>query len=499
MQKRQILINAFMSVTQIIVIGVVLFVLYKFLLKTIGVEQLGIWSLVLATSSFANVSNFGFSGSVVKFVAKYLARGEDRKVSGLIQTAVLSITLFAGLFLVIVYPVVKWVLGLVISKGSLYLALSILPLAFLALWITIITGIYQSGLDGYQRIDIRNLIAIAGAVLQLLFSFLLAPTYGLVGLAYAQISRNLIVLFITVILLRKYLVSLPIIPHHWDKGLFREIIGYGINFQIISVTVMLYDPVTKALLSRFGGLSFVGYYEMASRMVQQFRSLIVSANQVLVPAIADLQERTPGRIHSVYLTSYQLIFYLALPLYSLIVVSMPLISDLWIGHYEGVFVISGVLLAIGWFLNTLAGPAYFSYLGIGKLRWNVAGYLAIAFLNAGLGLLSGILYGGVGVVIAWAASLSLGSSIIYFSYHINYKIHLSELIPKASRPIIAVCMAGLLSTYLLQLKLDHILSVNILFISMFSILVFIPSWIHPMRKRLTGWVNSELLNKKTIL
>ncbi len=66
MQKRQILINALMSIVQIIIISVVLFILYKFLLKTIGVEQLGIWSLVLATTSVSQIANFGLSGSVFR-------------------------------------------------------------------------------------------------------------------------------------------------------------------------------------------------------------------------------------------------------------------------------------------------------------------------------------------------------------------------------------------------------------------------------------------------
>jgi len=496
MQRRRVLINAFMSATQIVVVGMVLFVLYRFLLRTIGAEQLGIWSLLLATSSFAHVSNLGFSGSVVKFVSKYLAHGDEQKVSGIIQTACLSIGLFVGSFLIIAYPLAKWVIELVVESGFLHLALSILPLAFVALWISIIAEIYQSGLDGCQRIYIRNIIVMVGAVLQLLFSVLFAPAYGLTGLAYAQVARNIIVLFITVILLKKYLHMLPFIPHHWDWELFREIVGYGTNFQIISATGMFYDPMTKALLSRFGGLSFVGYYEMAGRMIQQFRSLIVSANQVLVPAIARMQERTPERIQSVYMTTYQLIFYIALPFYSLIIICMPLISVLWIGHYESVFIISGVILTFGWFLNTLSGPAYFSYLGIGRLRWNVAGYLTIALLNAGLGFMLGMLYGGIGVVVAWAVSLSLGSSIIYISYHISYKIHLIELLPKTSRRIILVCLVGLVSIYLIWLKLNHILSLDILIISLFAIIVFISSWIHPMRKRFTGWVRNELLDTK---
>ena len=499
MQKRQVLINAIMSVVQIVVISAILFILYKFLLNTIGVEQLGIWALVLATASVTQIANFGLSGSVVKFVAKYIARRENENVSGVIQTAALSVGALVGLFLIIGYPIAKWLLRLVIPYESLPYAIAILPYAFLALWIMVITSIFQAGLDGYQRIDLRSLLLMGGAVLHLFLCFQLAPTYGLMGVAYARVIQNFTILLGSWLLLKRHLPLLPIFPYKWDKGLFKQIIGYGINFQVISVTSMFYDPITKALLSKFGGLSMVGFYEMASRMVQQLRALIVSANQVLVPAIADLKEKVPEKIQSVYLTSYQLLFYLALPLFSLIIVCTPIISEIWIGHYERVFVIFATLLAIGWLLNTLNAPAYFAYLGIGELRWNVIAHIAIALLNAGLGFLLGVFYDGMGVVVAWVFSLALGSSIIFLSYHLRHKIPLIELLPRASRIIIVACLIGILSTLIIQVKLNHAFNaiiLNTIILFSFSIIVFIPLWLHPMRKRLIGWVTNELLNRE---
>jgi O-antigen/teichoic acid export membrane protein len=499
MQKRQILINALMSVVQIVVISGVLFVLYRFLLNTIGVEQLGIWALVLATTSVTQIANFGLSGSIVKFVAKYIARNDKANVSGIIQTASLSVAAFVGLFLVIFYPIAKGLLGLVVPVESLASALAILPYAFFALWFMLITSIFQAGLDGYQRIDLRAYILMGGSILNLLLCFKLAPVYGLIGVAYARVIQNFIILLSSWLLLKRNLPLLPILPYRWNKKLFKEIIGYGINFQIISVAQMFYAPITKALLSKFGGLSLVGYYEMANQMIQQLRALIVSANQVLVPAIADLQEKAAKRIQSVYLTSYQLLFYLALPLYSLIIISTPMISELWIGHYERIFIIFTILLAIGWLLNTLACPAYFANLGIGELRWNVVAYIAIASLNTGLGFLLGVFYDGIGVVIAWVFSLSLGSSIIYISYHIKHKIPLIKLFPKASNIIALVCLISALSAHIIYHKLNHFLNIIPLASAVlfsFSIIIFICLWIHPMRKRLLGWVTNELLNRK---
>ena len=487
-----------MCVVQIVVISGVLFILYKFLLNTIGIEQLGIWALVLATTSVTQIANFGLSGSVVKFVARYIARSESENVSGVIQTAVLSAGAFVGLFLIIGYPIAKWVLGLVIPYESLPSALTILPYAFFALWIMVITSIFQAGLDGYQRIDLRSILLMAGAVLHLFLCLKLAPAYGLMGVAYARVIQNFTILLSSWFLLKRHLPLLPIFPYKWNKGLFKEIIGYGINFQVISVTAMFYDPITKAFLSKFGGLSMVGYFEMANRMVQQFRALIVSANQVLVPAIAGLKEKAPKKIQSVYLTSYQLLFYLALPLFSLIIVCTPIISELWIGHYESVFVIFATLMAIGWLFNTLNAPSYFANLGIGELRWNVVSHMAIAFLNAGLGFLLGVFYGGIGVVVAWVFSLALGSSVVSLSYHIKYKIPLIELLPRASRKIITVCLVGVLSAFIINHELNNIFNTitrNSVILLLFLIIVFIPFWLHPMRKRLMGWVNYELLKK----
>jgi len=242
----------------------------------------------------------------------------------------------------------------------------------------------------------------------------------------------------------------------------------------------------------------VGYYEMANKMVQQLRALIVSANQVLIPAFANLQERLPEKIKDVYLTSYQLLFYIALPMYSLIIIGTPIISEIWIGQYERIFILFTTLLAIGWFLNTLNVPAYFANLGIGEIRWNVLGHLAIAVINAGVGFLLGISFGGLGVVIAWVISLAIGCSIICSSYHIRHKIPLIELLPKSSKILLIVCLSSTVSSLIIQNKLNNVANIitfNSVIILSFLI-IFIPFWLHPMRKSVMGWITNEMLDRK---
>jgi len=492
MQKRQVLINAVMSVVQIIMISVVLFILYKFLLNSIGVKQLGIWSLVLATSSATQIANLGLSGSVVKFVAKYTALKESQNASGVIQTAAISLGSFVGLLLLITYPAFTKILGFIVASDSLPLALDILPYALLSIWLMMIVSIFQSALDGFQRIDLRSIILTCSSIVNLILCLILAPSYGLMGVAYARVAQMSVTLLTAWFVLKHY-IKLPILPCKWNKQLFKEILSYGLKYQTISISTMFYDPITKAFLSKFGNLSMVGYYEMVSRMVQQFRSLIVSANRVLFPVIADLKEKEPEKIKSVYRTSYQLLFFLSLPLYSLIIVSLPVISELWIGNYEKNFVSFGVFLAVGWFFNTLNVPAYFINLGTDELRWNVASHIAIAVLNAVLGLLLGIYFGGKGVVIAWALSLALGSSMIYLSYNIQHRLPLIELLPKNSRTIVIVCLNFILLQIIIHNKERYMITISATFLAV----ILITLWFHPMRRRLMGWISDEFITKKT--
>ena len=494
--KRQVLINAAMSVVQVVLVGVILFLLYRFLLKTIGAEQFGIWSVVLATTSVTRIADFGFSGSVVKFVAKYAARGDDQAIAGVIQTAALTIAFVIGAIVVVAYPLISWLLSVIVPERSLSVAVSILPYGLASLWIIAIASVFQAGLDGYQRIDLRSILLIGVAVFHLLLAFFLVPTYGLVGLAYAQVVQAILLLIGSYLLLRRRLRVLPPVPYGWSRRFFGEMVGYGVNFQIASIAQMAYDPVTKALLSGFGGLASVAYYEMASRMVLQLRALVVSANGVLVPAFADLQERNAQMLQAVYRDSYRLMFYLALPLFSIIIALAPIVSEFWIGRYERTFVLFSTLLAFSWFLNTLAGPAYFANLGTGTLFSNTVGHVLIGALNIGLGLLLGSLYGGTAVVVASGLSLIAGSWIITTSYHYRHNIPLIELLPRQSYGITVASVGGLVAalwTYYQLSEVWGLAAVTAVVFVIFSAIVITPAWFHPMRKRFHGWVTNYLL------
>ena len=71
---------------QVLVSGITLFGLYKFIYRTLGPANLGLWSLVLATTGLARFTDLGLSGSLGRFVARHRALKDEAKAVLVIET-----------------------------------------------------------------------------------------------------------------------------------------------------------------------------------------------------------------------------------------------------------------------------------------------------------------------------------------------------------------------------------------------------------------------------
>jgi O-antigen/teichoic acid export membrane protein len=313
------------------------------------------------------------------------------------------------------------------------------------------------------------------------------------GLAFAYLIRSVTLLIGSKWLLSRLLPSLSIIPCHWNRSLFREMLNYGINFQIISVVQIMLDPITKSLMTKFGGLSMTGYYEMAYRMVTQLRGVLVFSNSVIVPVVADLNERTSEAIFRVYQSSFKLLLFLSFPFYGFIIALIPAISQIWIGHFEKVSAFFGIIVSVAYFINTLCGPAYFSNLGTGRLKDNVVSHIIMGVLNLTLGYVLGKLYGGYGVVLAWAVSVGVGSAYLFIAYSIHEKASIGFLVSREDviQGIISLfALFGPAIIYYYSFEKFHwssILQAGLV-IMVYTIGIFLPAWRHSMRTRIQGWL-----------
>lgn len=409
--------NSIAAVVQVVVGSGLMFFLYRVILNTLGVEALGVWSVVLATASASRIGELGLSSGVTRFVAKYRAFGDDSKVSAVLQTGVISVAALLLLVIVLALPLLRMVLGNLFPLTRLDEALALLPFLMVSLLLSAVAAIFQSGLEGCQKYAQKAMLVSAGSVLFVTAGVWLAPRHGLQGLAWAQIGQGVFLAIGGWILLKRLVPGMPLVPWRWNRSAFREMLGYGAQVQFAGIAMMMFDPLTKVLLGKFGGLSAVGYFEMANQLVSKVRMLIVAANQVIVPRVAELCEAQVDGIQAMYRTNLRVLFLVVPVTMGLLVSWTPVISEVWIGHYEPAFILFAALWAPSWALNIMSAPAYFANQGRGRLKWNTAAHVLMGLSNALLSLLLGRLFGATGVIVGSGMALASGSLLVVYGLH----------------------------------------------------------------------------------
>jgi O-antigen/teichoic acid export membrane protein len=408
--------NVIASVIQVVVSGLVFFVLFRYLFDRIGIAQIGVWSLVLATTSVSRIGELGLSAGVVRFVAQARGHSDEKRAEDIVQTVAITLCVFMGVLLLALYPVCVFFLGKFISPNDYALAVSILPYALTSLWVMVLVSVFSGALDGCQRIDLRCIVMGASHLGYLGLVFILTPRYGLKGVAAAQLCQSVGLLIATWWCLKFLIKGLPLVPLRWNRRVLQEMMGYGVSFQFISIMNMLFEPVAKALISKYGGLQSLGYYEMANKLILQGRAVIVEASRVLVPSIASLKSIDEGEASQLFARSYEITFYVAVIFYGILGIALTAICLIWLGRYERIFIQFALLLDVAWFVNTLIGPAYFSNLGSGALRANLVSHVIMTLVGSLFGYQLGLVLGGIGVVMGTALGLISGSLFLSISH-----------------------------------------------------------------------------------
>lgn len=414
--KKQTKKNVIFAALQIIINGLLLFVFYKYLIKVIGVELIGVWSLVMAFSSFLRAGNFGFADSIVKFVSTSIAHNDLSKVVRIIKTSFTSVFIMLGLLLLFAYPILYKILPHFLSTQYIILALELLPYSLVSVWLAVLSLLVIFSFDGINRVDIRSGFLVISNIFLILLSILFVHFYGFIGLGYAQVLQSTIQLLTAWFLIKKQLNIQSATPFFWDKALFKEMFLYSFHLQIASFLAMMLEPMSKIFLGYFGSMSSVGYFDMANKLIMQVRNVVVNANQALVPMLSKAHAEHVNITKS-YFTTFKVLLVFSVVFYISVALLINFISNIWIGHIEPIFINFSYIVLVSIAINTLAGAAYFTNISIGDVKYNMQSQMIIAGLNVLLGLVLGYFFKDYGVVAAYGVSIGIGSYWLMYDFY----------------------------------------------------------------------------------
>ncbi len=401
--------NALFAGGQSLVVTVCFFWVYRILVGLVGIERVGIWSLLLAGSALMRIGDVSGAGALSRYIAIAMGGRKRERASDYVHTVMLtSLGLNAALGLAL-YVVAPLALPSFIAPQYLAEAEKLVPYVVATMVLGALAVGVGSAIDGAQRADQRAVVVATAALVFLASTWLLVPRFGVVGYGAAQVVQQVVMLSLGWLVLRRHIPGLGWLPRFWRRDVFAETTGFALKLQGTGVMGMLFEPLAKFAFNHAGGPGLVVYYELASRLIVQVRSLVVAAATPLVPAFAAHEHTDQPAFKHLLERSTRAAIPAAVATAFVSLAGAPAISFIVLGTLQPDVLLMSAALTIGWAINVLGVPFYFAAQGQGLLRWNFASHALIA-LSVLVGALAlSPVFGPFGLITAIVTGLLLSA------------------------------------------------------------------------------------------
>lgn len=278
MLKNDSISSFFQSIVSALSIGVIYFLIIKYL----GNESLGIYSLVIGFFSFFSIFGTGVSGTLLRYLPPLDKLNESKLVSNLLNTALILNGLiglfFVFLFILLRIEIVHYYF-IDLSKSIDFF--TFFNLSLITFFINIFNTTFLFYFDGIQLINVRNkIVIVSSVVLLVIFLVLLIFDFGLISIFYALLAQSISQLF-------SYLYKVQRIGHKFNVEFqnISKFFNYGNKFQLLNLIIAFQDFIIRHLISRYFNLGSVGIYEVLSKIFIQIKSLITLMVYPVLPKI----------------------------------------------------------------------------------------------------------------------------------------------------------------------------------------------------------------------
>lgn len=395
-------------------IGLV-FVSYKFVIHYSGLEALGLWSLLMAWASFVKLGDVGMGNATLHFVSKIDIDKDWLKIQKFIDTGFLM-NMIAFLILTLIgYIIISANIDFIIKNDSfIEETKEILPYMLSVIFFTSMSSVVFGNLQGLHFGYISSVLTVLGNILQIILVILLVPKHGILGLVWAQLIQYVLLFIIGLIIIKVKSNNRNILPTNFSLETLKEMLGYSLKAQFANILNGLFEPLTKVIFGQYGDLKSQGIYEIAYKTVSLSRNLVVSGITATLPSMTNILSNDNEKAVNFYKTSNKKVSKIIIVMMLLVSLTSPIISYIWIGHFQIDYTIYVSIIALGFLINTFGATAYNIGLALGKMKNNIISTIIVLITFIITGIILGNIFYALGIVIATMLSLSIGGLLIKY-------------------------------------------------------------------------------------
>jgi len=261
------------------------------LIRHLGTETYGLYSLVFSAVSFFSLLEFGAGVGALRAVAADSRDDRPRRNAALSTMLVLStgLALVALVLLLALAPVAPALLSIPDARRGDALALLVL-LGLRSAVLPWPLGIFRGALIGRGEVGLANAIQAVSIALYAAAGLVLVPRgLGIVGVGVLSLAAFLAEHAAYVFFAFRRLPGLSLSPRHFDRGELRAAASLGASQTLVSLASLLLLRTDPLIVSWRMPLEAVAAYAVALRVAEQALMLVKQFVNALPPFIARLQ------------------------------------------------------------------------------------------------------------------------------------------------------------------------------------------------------------------
>jgi O-antigen/teichoic acid export membrane protein len=395
----------------------VMYVLTPFVIRTLGVEAYGTWTLIVSLTAYLALLMLGIPMASVRYFAQHVAEGDQRKLNRAIGSCAALYLMLGLAALAVGAALLAFFVHTYRIPGDLradaYLAFAMCVLYAAAGFVGLLPEGVLSAHEDFVR---RNFVRMGGIGLRLGLTLgLLSLSPSIVVLALIQLVCLAFDFSVSWLLIRRRYPETRLRLRDLDWSIVRRIVSFSVFVLLLNAAARLSFETDALVIGAFMNVGAIPYFTVANSLILYLMEFLIAIAAVVMPMATRLQ--TQGRLPElgdIFLKWSKIALSLTVVAGLFLIVLGPRFIAWWIepsfeqpaGQVLQVLMVSYVVFL------PVRGVALPILMGLGKPRLPTIAFLIAGVVNLGLSILLVRPLGLTGVALGTAIPNVLSAVVV---------------------------------------------------------------------------------------
>ena len=443
--------------------------------RFLGASDYGLISLGFGMMTVVvGISMIGLPIGIQRYVSYYKGKGDNGRIKGTILGALRLSFPISLIFVFLIFFNADWISINFFNEVSLIPVLRIfsiaIPFYVLALvFIYVTIGFQDMRYSVYVNDIFQNIFKLVAIV------FFVGLGFGVIGAAWGWVLAIILMPFLAFYFLEKRVF--PILKTKVKAiSMERKLFTFSFPLIFAGLAGIIYGWTDTFMLGYFSTASDVGIYNAALPTAKLLSVFLGSFGVIFMPVVSELYSKNAIKdLRKTYVVVTKWIFSLVLPVFLLMVLFSEWILGIMFGEEYIVGSTSLCILAFGYLIICIIGPASEVLQTYGKTKILMWCSFFGALLNFGLNYLFIPLYGIRGAAMATGVSIALISVLhLLFVYKItNIQPFRKTFFKPLFASFISVLVVYGITKYIIGISLITLVGMFFVFLILYFLLLLL--------------------------